>query len=179
MLNLVLAPGTGGSLGPLAGMIAKAGGSVAPTGIPGYYVVQAPAAEIGSLQTQLASIPAVEYAAHRRTVRAGRPTRPIQSKLPTNNSQWFLNGQFGINAPGAWNVTSGSTQVIVADTDTGISYNNPELVNNIWINQAEIPASVRTNLTDTNGDGLITLADLNGDSQRRGDQPGSRGKSRA
>ncbi len=157
-LNLVLAPGTGGSLGPLAGLIARAGGSVAATGIPGYYVVQAPAAEIGSLQTQLASNPAVEYAAPPRTVQvADAPNNPDYD----NNSQWFLNGQFGINAPGAWTVTSGSTQVIVADTDTGIAYNNPELLNNIWLNQAEIPTSVRPNLTDTNGDGLITFADLN------------------
>ena len=158
VLNLVLPPGTGGSLGPLAGLIAQAGGSVAATGIPGYYLVQAPAAEIGSLQTQLAGNSAVEYAAPPRTVQvADAPNDPSYD----NNTQWFLNGQFGINAPGAWNVTTGSSQVIVADTDTGISYNNPELLNNIWINQAEIPASVRPNLTDTNGDGLITFADLN------------------
>ena len=158
LLNLVLAPATGGSLGPLAGLIAKAGGSVEATGIPGYYLVQAPAAAVGSLQTQLAGNSAVEYAAPPRTVQAAdAPNNPSYD----NNTEWFLNGQFGINAPGAWNVTTGSSQVIVADTDSGISYNNPQLLNNIWINQAEIPASVRTNLTDTNGDGLITFADLN------------------
>ncbi len=31
----------------------------------------------------------------------------------------------------------------------------------MWLNQAEIPSSVLPNLTDTNGDGLITFADLN------------------
>ncbi len=158
VLNLVLAPGTGGSLGPLAGLIAHAGGSVEATGIPGYYLVQAPAAEMGSLQTQLAGNPAVEYIAPPRTVQAAdAPNNPLYD----NNTEWYLDGPFGINAPGAWTVTSGSSQVIVADTDTGISYNSPDLLNNIWINQAEIPASVRTDLTDTNGDGLITFADLN------------------
>ena len=63
--------------------------------------------------------------------------------------------------PGAWNVTTGSNRVIVADTDTGINYNHPDLYDNVWINQAEIPASVLPNLTDVNGDGVITFTDLN------------------
>ena len=45
--------------------------------------------------------------------------------------------------------------------DTGIDYNHPDLVNNIWLNQAEIPATVMPNLTDVNRDGLITFSDLN------------------
>ena len=75
--------------------------------------------------------------------------------------QWQLNGTWGINAPGAWNVTTGSDQVIVADTDTGIAYNDPDLYDNVWINQAEIPASVLPNLTDVYNDGVITFTDLN------------------
>ena len=112
----------------------------------------------------------------RRWRRTSRPARRSSTPAPRapfqiadapnnpsylNNTQWYLDGSWGINAPGAWSVTTGSSQVIVADTDTGIGYNNTELLNNLWINQAEIPSSVRPNLTDTNGDGLITLADLN------------------
>ena len=52
-------------------------------------------------------------------------------------------------------------QVIVADTDTGIDYNNPDLIDNVWLNQAEIPASVLPNLTDVYDDGVITFTDLN------------------
>ncbi len=157
-LNLVLEPSTGGSLGSLASLIAKSGASVQATGLPDSYLVQAPAAELGSLETQLAASPAVEYAAPPRTISvADSPSNPSYD----NDTQWYLNGQWGINAPTAWNVTTGSTQVIVADTDTGISYNLPQLVNNLWINQAEIPASVQPDLTDTDGDGLITFADLN------------------
>ena len=74
---------------------------------------------------------------------------------------WGLNGQYGIKAPAAWDVTTGSTRVTVADIDTGIDYNHPDLYKNIWINQGEIPASRRANLIDLDGDGRITFYDLN------------------
>ncbi len=158
LLNLVLAPGAGGSLGSLAGLIASAGATAQATGIPGLYEVQGPAAAMGSLAAQLAASPAVEYAAPPMTVAvADAPNNPSY----LNDTQWYLDGTWGINAPGAWSVTTGSSQVIVADTDTGIAYNNAALVDNLWLNQAEIPNSVRPNLTDTNGDGLITFTDLN------------------
>ena len=72
-----------------------------------------------------------------------------------------MNGTWGINAPLAWDTTTGSNQVIVADTDTGIAYNHADLSDNVWINQAEIPSSVLPNLTDVNNDGVITFSDLN------------------
>ena len=51
--------------------------------------------------------------------------------------------------------------MIVADTDTGIAYNDPDLYDNVWINQAEIPSTVFPNLTDVDDDGVITFTDLN------------------
>ena len=79
----------------------------------------------------------------------------------TNGDQWQLNGTWGINAPAAWSVTTGSDQVIVADVDTGLNYNHPDIYDNVWLNQPEIPASVIGNLTDVNSDGVITFTDLN------------------
>ena len=79
----------------------------------------------------------------------------------TNGDEWQLNGTWGINAPAAWSVTTGSDQVIVADIDTGLDYNLPDLYDNVWINQAEIPATVLPNLTDVYDDGVITFTDLN------------------
>ena len=74
----------------------------------------------------------------------------------------------------AWNTTTGSNQVIVADTDTGITYNHPDLYDNVWINQAEIPSSVLPNLTDVNGDGVITFYRLECRGERSEGQPGAR-----
>src|SRR5262249_24427577 len=62
---------------------------------------------------------------------------------PDFGTQWdMLNtGQNGgtpgadIHATGAWNVTTASPGVTVAVLDTGIDYNDPDLYQNIWINQ--------------------------------------------
>ena len=47
---------------------------------------------------------------------------------PRYNELW---GMTTINAPQAWDITTGSSQVIVAVLDTGISYNHPDLAGNI------------------------------------------------
>src|SRR6266540_2288765 len=88
---------------------------------------------------------------------------------PSFGSQYALNntGQSGgkvdadLDAPEAWNVTTGSTKNVVAIVDTGIDYRHPELYQNIWINQKEIPSAIRARLVDVDGDGLITFRDLN------------------
>src|SRR6266536_6323695 len=65
-----------------------------------------------------------------------------------------------LDAPEAGNVTTGSTKNVVALVDTGIDYRHPDLYQNVWINQKEIPAAIRSRLKDTDGDGLITFRDL-------------------
>ncbi len=65
---------------------------------------------------------------------------------PRYSSQWGLHnvGQTGgltdadIDAPEAWNTTTGSRTIIVGVIDTGIDYNHPDLAANIWRNTREI-----------------------------------------
>ena len=61
-----------------------------------------------------------------------------------------------INAPAAWNVTVGSPRVVVAVIDVGIDAWHPDLVDNIWVNQKEIPG----NNVDDDKNGYID--DVNG-----------------
>src|SRR5579871_416457 len=74
----------------------------------------------------------------------------VSSLVPNDpyfSQQWGLanTGQNGgtpgadIHAEQAWSVTTGSPNIIVAVMDTGIDYDAPDLYQNIWINQAEIP----------------------------------------
>src|SRR5205085_3990975 len=102
---------------------------------------------------------------------------PVTPNDPDLGQDWGLDnaGQTGgvvgadIGAPHAWAVTTGSTTTVVAVIDTGVDYNHPDLYENIWINQGEIPATRRSNLTDVDADGLITFRDLNDPvSQRQG-----------
>lgn len=54
---------------------------------------------------------------------------------PQYNQLW---GMTSIDAPGAWNTTTGSSSVVVAVIDTGVDYNHRDLAANIWTNPGEI-----------------------------------------
>jgi subtilisin family serine protease len=71
------------------------------------------------------------------------------------------------NVTTAWNTTTGSATTLVADIDTGADYTHEDLYENIWINQAEIPASYKAELKDTDGDGIISFYDLNNATDRK------------
>ncbi len=62
---------------------------------------------------------------------------------PPNDPYWlfgFLWGIERIQAQSVWtNFTNGSPDVVVADLDTGVDYNHPDLATNMWINPGEIP----------------------------------------
>ena len=51
-----------------------------------------------------------------------------------NNSQWNLNGTAGIDCPQAWNITSGSNDILVGVIDTGIQASHPDLQNRVNTN---------------------------------------------
>jgi subtilisin family serine protease len=66
---------------------------------------------------------------------------------PYFSKQWYLDntGQYNgtidadIDAPEAWDIETGSEDVIIAIVDSGIDYTHPDLIDNIWINDDEIP----------------------------------------
>ncbi|MBN1223872.1 MAG: S8 family serine peptidase [Candidatus Aminicenantes bacterium] len=77
---------------------------------------------------------------------------------PRADELWGLHntGQEGgvrdvdIDAPEAWKITRGSSGVIVAVIDTGIDYNHPDLIANLWTNPDETVDGV-----DNDGNGYI------------------------
>ena len=72
---------------------------------------------------------------------------------------WGLNntGQTGgavdadIDTPEAWNITTGSADVIVGMIDTGVDYNHEDLAANMWVNTGETPG----NNKDDDGKGYV------------------------
>jgi subtilisin family serine protease len=76
----------------------------------------------------------------------------INSTIPNDtrfNELWGMNntGQSGgtidadIDAPEAWDMGTGSGDVVVAVIDTGVDYTHPELAGNMWTNEAELHGS--------------------------------------
>ena len=83
------------------------------------------------------------------------------ARTPNDPQYGQLYGLEKISAPGAWNTQTGTGQTVVSVVDTGIDYTHPDLYQNIWLNQNEIPVAVRNRLVDVDGDALITFRDLN------------------
>ena len=81
-----------------------------------------------------------------------------QPNDPYLGYQWGLQA---IDATAAWAQTAGSPATKVGILDTGVDYTHRDLFENVWLNQAEIPAAVRPKLADVDGDGLISFYDLN------------------
>lgn len=97
---------------------------------------------------ELMKNPEVEYA----VPVFNRYTTDFTPNDPDISKQWHIDA----NAQKAWDITKGSTEVIIAIVDSGIDWQHPDLLANIYINPNEIP----DNGIDDDNNGYID--DVNG-----------------
>ncbi len=133
-------------------------------GLPGQLLVEAPGASVQEVELALESDPSTAYFGSNRSV---------SGQVVPNDTDftqlWGLDntGQTGgtpdadIDATEAWEIATGSSEIVIGVIDSGVDPEHPDLYLNIWLNQGEIPPAVAPNLTDVDSDGLITFTDLN------------------
>lgn len=122
--------------------------------VPGLQVVEVSRGLEVAVAEAYARLPEIEYAEPDYLRYATR--EPNDPQFP---QQWPLKntGQTGgtagadISAPAAWEITTGSSGVIVMVIDSGIDYNHPDLAANMWQNPGEIPGDG----IDNDGDGWV------------------------
>ena len=114
------------------------------TRVSGLQLVKAePGQTVGEAVLELEGDSRVAYAEPNTIVRAAStPNDPLYGTL------WGLEK---IKAPGAWDATTGSSDVTVAVADTGVAYDHPDLANRMWTNSGETPG----NDTDDDGNGYV------------------------
>ncbi|MFW6373489.1 MAG: S8 family serine peptidase [Thermodesulfobacteriota bacterium] len=73
-----------------------------------------------------------------------------------NNRGQTVNGTAGLSgadiaAPEAWDIATGSPDLVIAVIDSGVAFEHPDLIDNTWINPGEIPG----NGIDDDGNGYV------------------------
>lgn len=90
-----------------------------------------------------------------------RPNDPLFGQLwGEENSGQAIAGTAGsadadIDAPEAWDVTTGNDEVVVGVVDSGVAYDHPDLAPNIWTNAGEVGGGRESNGRDDDGNGYV------------------------
>ncbi|MBK8476436.1 MAG: S8 family serine peptidase [Opitutaceae bacterium] len=146
--HLLLKPVPGIAPEQLASQISRIGGRIRTRlRSSGTYLVEIPATTPESLPQHLSDLRATGIAT------TAEPDYLVHTFAtpndPSFSSLWGLHNTGGntgtadsdIDAPEAWDTSTGSRDVLVGVIDTGIDYTHPDLVANIWTNPGEIPAN--------------------------------------
>ena len=124
--------------------------------VPGLALVKLPAGvDVQEARVAFQATPGVRYASPDFIRRpAVIPNDTYFNRLWGMNNTGQTGGKFDadIDAPEAWNLATGSQQILVGIIDTGIDYTHEDLIANLWINTAEQNGTAGV---DDDGNGYI------------------------
>lgn len=109
-------------------------------------IIRVPEAAAAQLINALQNHPDVEYAEPDFTAEA---IAAANDPMFLNNQEWHL---AKINAPGAWDITTGSSNVVVAVVDSGVNTNHPDLAGKVLVGGYDYVAN-DSDPMDENGHG--------------------------
>lgn len=101
------------------------------------------------LAAKIRRIPGVAYA-------EPRYKRKIDDEPNDDQLEKFI---YTHNFIDAWDLSHGSSDLIIAIVDGGVGYTHPDLDENLWVNQTEVPPAIQTQV-DQNSDGTITSTEV-------------------
>lgn len=102
----------------------------------------------------LQSSPDVEYAEKNYQGKLATDYYPYQWALNNTGSQGGTSDA-DIDAPEAWNIFTGSSDIVMAIIDTGMAFYHDDLEPNVWFNPGESGNGKETDNSDNDGNGKV------------------------